>query len=193
MLDLYKLYNEMHDNDIMLSYKGEVSAALVHSFLNVFESRLNSFEEDSKTKKKVFNVLVETLQNLQLHVDEIPGRKEAEGAEVLKEEKKAVFMLWTEDNSYKLSTGNYILLENVAKLRSWIDKINNVTGSREELRALYKQVLNNGIFSEKGGGGLGFIDIAKKSGQKLDYDFRPVDDKYSFFVFQITIPRNINK
>jgi len=77
------------------------------------------------------------------------------------------------------------------KLRSWLDKINDVAGSREELRALYKQVLSNGIFSEKGGGGLGFIDIAKKSGQKLEYDFRPVDDDYSFFVLEISIPRNI--
>jgi len=187
MLDLYNLYNDMHDNDIMLSYKGEVTSALVNSFLNVFENRLESFEDDTRTKKKVFNVLVETLQNLQIHVDELPNSDDNSK----KEEKKAVFMLWTEGNKYRLSTGNHILISNVSKLRSWLDKINNLEGSREDLRNLYKKVLNDGIFSEKGGGGLGFIDIAKKSGQKLEYDFRPVDDTYSFFVLEISIPRKI--
>ena len=85
MIDLFKLYNEMHDNDIMLSYKGEVSSALVHSFLDVFEKRLDSFEENKKTKRKVFNVLVETLQNLQMHVDEVPTNDSSSE----KEEKKA--------------------------------------------------------------------------------------------------------
>ncbi|MFK7899743.1 MAG: SiaB family protein kinase [Cyclobacteriaceae bacterium] len=188
MLDLYKLYNEMHDNDVMLSYKGEVTASLVNSFLGVFESRLEAFEEDKKVKKKVFNVLVETLQNLQLHVDELPSSGGNSN-----EEKKAVFMLWTEGDDYKLSTGHHILVDNVSKLKTWLDKINKVAGSREELRSLYKQVLDNGIFSSKGGGGLGFIDIAKKSGQQLEYDFRPVNKEYAFFVFETSIPRNIVK
>jgi hypothetical protein len=39
----------------------------------------------------------------------------------------------------------------------------------------------------KGGGGLGMIDIARKTGQKLNFDFAPVDDKYSFFSLNIKI------
>ena len=38
-------------------------------------------------------------------------------------------------------------------------------------------MLNNNQFSPKGGGGLGFVDLARKSGQKLHYDFKPVDDE----------------
>ena len=176
----------MQENDIMFSYKGEVSVALINSFLGVFESRLQSTDDQAKTKKKVFNVLVETLQNLQFHVEELPESKVSSS----KQEKKAVFMLWTEDNMYKLSTGNHILVENTQKLKVWLDKVNEAAGSKEDLRKLYLEVLDNGVFSEKGGGGLGFIDIARKSGQKLEYDIREVNDEYSFFVLQIEIPRN---
>ena len=41
--------------------------------------------------------------------------------------------------------------------------------------------------SEKGGGGLGMIDIARKSGQKLDYEFLPIDDVFAFFTLTIKI------
>ena len=50
-----------------------------------------------------------------------------------------------------------------------------------ELRELYRKVLNNGTYSAKGGGGLGIIDIARKSNEKLDYGFVPVDEFNSFF------------
>ena len=41
--------------------------------------------------------------------------------------------------------------------------------------------------SAKGGGGLGMIDIARKSGKKLDYKFDPVDDQFSFFSLNIKV------
>jgi hypothetical protein len=41
--------------------------------------------------------------------------------------------------------------------------------------------------SAKGGGGLGFIDIAKKSGQKLEYNIEKVDDTYAFFTLIVKI------
>ena len=43
--------------------------------------------------------------------------------------------------------------------------------------------------SDKGGGGLGMIDIARKSGQKLDFDFQQVDEEFSFYSLNINIPQ----
>ena len=59
--------------------------------------------------------------------------------------------------------------------------------SKEELKEYYKAVLNNGEMSMKGGGGLGMIDIARKTGEKLNFNFSPVDDKFSFFSLNIKI------
>ena len=68
---------------------------------------------------------------------------------------------------------------------SKIDYINSL--NRDELKAYYKEVLNNGELSEKGGGGLGLIDIAKKSRNKLQYSFREIDEDYSFFTLTVKI------
>ena len=67
----------------------------------------------------------------------------------------------------------------------FLDEINKL--SKEELKDYYKAVLNNGQMSAKGGGGLGMIDIARKTGQKLKYNFMPIDDMYSFFSLNIKI------
>ena len=89
------------------------------------------------------------------------------------------------DNQYNIITGNYIRTQNVDGLRNRLDEINKL--SKEELKDYYKAVLNNGEISEKGGGGLGMIDIARKTGQKLNYHFMQIDDQHSFFSLNIKI------
>jgi len=43
--------------------------------------------------------------------------------------------------------------------------------------------------SKKGGGGLGLIDIARRSGQKLQYKIREIDNDYSFFTLTVKISK----
>ena len=56
-----------------------------------------------------------------------------------------------------------------------------------ELKEFYKSILNNGIRSLNGGSGLGMIDIARKTGEKLEYNFLEIDDKVSFFTLIIKV------
>ncbi len=179
----------MHDNNIMLTFKGEVTFDLIDSILKIMEGRLEQLEDNRKTKKKVYNVLVECLQNLCHHIDfsaESLEVKPSDEHEYLK--KSAILIIFSDDDAYHVATGNYIDNENVGSLNSWLDEINSTT--KDELRALYKRILDNEKFSDKGGGGLGFIDIARKSGQKLKYNFQKINEVYSFFSFQINIPKN---
>jgi len=168
----------------MLTFKGEVTFDLINSMLKIIESRLDMIEGDLKTRKKVYNVLVECLQNLVHHIDSVDPDEEASPYH----SKTALLMITTSADGYHVVTGNYIMNDKIEKLKSWLDEINSV--SPEELRELYKKILNNEQFSEKGTAGLGFIDIARKSGQKLVYTFQYVNERYSFFSFQITIPKN---
>ena len=96
-------------------------------------------------------------------------------------------MVWSEDDYYMVTTGNYIANDSIPKLEAWLKRINSL--SKPELRELYKEVLDNSHFSEKGGGGLGFIDIARKSGQQLAYSFKSTASGFSFFSFKIQIPK----
>lgn len=186
MIDIFDFYDKMERNNILLSFKGNITSELLTSILVIIENKLENLDESPKVKKKVYNVLVECLQNLYHHMDEIPNQE----GDTDDSKRSAIFMIGKEDSDYKIITGNYMYSENVEGLKGKMDKVNSLTP--EELKAYYKEVLNNGMMSEKGGGGLGMIDIARKSGQKLDYEFLPIDNKYTFFTLNIKISPNKN-
>jgi hypothetical protein len=185
MLNIFDFYDKMERDNIMLSFKGDVTSELLTSILQIMESKLESLDEAPKTKKKVYNVLVECLQNLYHHMDEAP--KIDTGGKI---ERSAIFMIGKQGEYYKIITGNYMMKNNVQGLKNRLDHVNSL--SKEDLKAYYQEILNNGEMSQKGGGGLGMIDIARKSGQKLEYDFMDIDNDYSFFTLNIKISPNNN-
>ncbi len=181
MTDIFDFYHNMERNNILLSFKGDITSELLTSILQIIESKMDTMHEEPRLKKKVYNVLVECLQNLYHHMDETSGEGAATG-------RSAIFMIGKTNGAYHIITGNYLFNENVAGLKNRLDDVNSL--SKEELKDYYKQILNNGEMSLKGGGGLGMIDIARKTGQKLEYDFLKVDDKFSFFTLNIKVSTN---
>jgi hypothetical protein len=168
----------MEKGNIMLSFKGEVTSDLLTSILQIMESKMETLEEPPKIKKKVYNILVECLQNLYHHLDDDDFKTKIN-------EKSALFMIRKVEGEYSIMTGNFIANENVELMQGRLDRINAM--DKAELKVYYKEVLNNGEMSAKGGGGLGMIDIARKSGKKLEYNFNKIDDEYSFFSLNIKV------
>lgn len=180
--DIYSIYQMMERDHIFLSFKGHITRDLMTSVYQIMESRLEAIDEDPKKKKKVYNILVESLQNIYHHMDELQSDDDAD--ETISRD--AMFMIVRGiDGIYTIHTGNYILQSKRQLLQSRIDVINAMTP--EQLRAHYVDRLNMAELSEKGGAGLGIIDIARKSGNKLGYSFNSVSEKYAFFSLIISI------
>ena len=88
-------------------------------------------------------------------------------------------------SGYKISTGNFINSSKIKFLKDKIDKINSL--NEEELKDMYKFILNHQKLSAKGGGGLGLVDIARKTGNKLEYAFLNYNNEYYFYNLNIYI------
>lgn len=144
------------------------------------ENKLMEANEQSKTRKKIYNVLVESLQNLYHHVDELPDEYKNQV-----DPKFGTIIIVKDNDKYTISIGNFIRSTKIKYLKDKIDKINSL--SREELKDMYKFILNHQKLSAKGGGGLGLVDIARKTGNKLNYTFLPVNDEFYFFNLDIYI------
>jgi hypothetical protein len=59
--------------------------------------------------------------------------------------------------------------------------------SDEDITMTYRETLDNGGFSNKGGAGLGLIMIIRKSNGNLDYNFSKVDNENSLFRMSVQI------
>jgi len=176
--------SDQSDGNIILFYKGNVDSDVINHVLDTVEDKMVAVSEQSKLRKKVYNVLVESLQNLYHHVDKVP-----EGFEDQKSERFALLVVRKVDTGYKIITGNFVHAENLEKLEEKIKRINR--SSHEEIKELYKFILNHQRISAKGGGGLGLVDIARKTGNKLDYTFKKYDDYYYFFYLNILVNEEI--
>ncbi len=181
MIDVFKQFQTFQKDNVILSFRGEVSFELVKAMLDNVETRLDAIEPVLKTRKKVFNVLVEAYQNLCHHIE--TGKDLA----AIDQGKMAIMSLSFNNKAYQVSTGNFIMNHAIPKLEQWLNEIN--AKDEKSLRDLYKEVLNNETFSKKGGGGLGFIDISRKSGSKMEFKFHKINKEYSFFEFNIKIPK----
>jgi hypothetical protein len=177
---IYDLHKTMLARNLILVYEGEFTQEITKSVLAMAERNMDSMGEESSIKRKVFNVMVECLQNIVKHSDEL-------NAGEIAKRNTAIFMIGKLDDEYVITSGNPIKNEVVPSLTSKLDKINSL--DKEGLKALYKDIIKTTDLSEKGGAGLGFVDMARKSGQKLEYDFEPMNDGYSFFSLKTTISR----
>jgi hypothetical protein len=123
---------------------------------------------------------VESLQNLFHHIE-----LNHEGIEEDLDPKFGVLVIERDGEFYKVTTGNFVNTKRIKFLKEKIDKINSLT--KDELKDMYKFILNHQKLSAKGGGGLGLVDIARKSGNKLEYEFYVYNENYSFFNLTIRV------
>ena len=176
---VFDLYGELERRRIMLAFTGDLTPELVSAVLDAVERKLEVIGTEARSRKRVFNVVMECLQNLYHH------NKEQRTASSTPERPKGVVLIAQSPNGYSVITGNAMAQEEVESLKTHLDRINDLDA--EQLRHLYKDTLDDGRFSRAGGAGLGIIDMARKSGSKLEYGFVPLDDENTFFSLNVNV------
>lgn len=176
--NLNEWYSEKVDADSIFYYKGKIEDEDVTEILNSIEKILADRNESPKVLKKIFNVLVELVQNL-YHHGEVPPDLEVPYS------KFGVLIVCEEGAQYRISAGNFLKIDGLKLIRDRIDQINTL--SSEETQNLYRIILNNENFSDKGGGGLGMVDIARKSGNSMEYQFFEYSSNYLFLAIDVVI------
>ncbi len=178
---VYSFYKAMKEHNVLLVYEGEITHQITKAFTSLTETNMEVEQEENGTQKKVFHVMVECLQNVSKHADHIDHGE-------IKKDGRGIFLLCKNEQEYSITTGNILVKTKIPEMIEVLDKINSL--DRDGLKQLYKQQIKDGRLSQKGGAGLGFIDIAKKTGNKLHYNFLPINDEHSFFVLTSIISRN---
>ncbi len=177
---VYDFYVKMKKNKINLAYEGEITHQITKAFTSLTENNMNIDNDPNSVQKKVFHVMVECLQNISKHAEnrhDIISSKDGRG----------IFLVSKDEDEYNITTGNVVKTKSVPDLKKMLENINNL--DKEGLKNLYKQQMREGRLSPKGGAGLGFIDIARKTGEKLIYSFLEIDESNAFFVLTSTISR----
>lgn len=179
---VYEFYKSMKQHEITLVYEGEITHQITKAFTSLTESNMAKEEESNTVQKKVFHVMVECLQNISKHADDF-------GSNDYLFSGRGIFMVAKGIDEYTVTTGNAIENSKMEELKKLLEQVNNL--DKDELTELYKKQIKEGRLSDKGGAGLGFIDIKRKTGKNLEYHFLPINDEASFFLLTSTISRAV--
>ncbi len=170
---LNKLRQKLSDENLMFAYRGEVTGDNSVSLLTLLEREMEFSDFSLLGRKRLFMFVLENLQNITKH----GISKSAEITSLVVYNKTA--------DGYTVSTGNALRKSEVKDLRKNLEKINSL--EPDKIREVYRTMLQDSNISRKGGAGLGLMEMARKTGNKLDYDFLPIDDKYSYFILSKTV------
>ncbi|HMJ68737.1 MAG TPA: SiaB family protein kinase [Cyclobacteriaceae bacterium] len=161
-------------NLIVNCVEGDFTPETMKSIVGMAERRLELEGEKLSVKKKVINVMVEVLQNVARHSDN--------------DYSGATFLVGHEHNQYSVMSGNRVRNENLPALERALSHINSL--DKDGLKDLYQETIRNPTNSDKDGAGLGLVEMARKSGEKLEWAFEPMNDEFSFFSLKVNIAKS---
>jgi hypothetical protein len=173
----------MSVNKVILFYNDILVFEDIEPLLDKAKDMLDELDVKTVIKKKVFNVMVECIENIYKY--SAIGVNREDTKVIPKENLPLISIEMNNNGDFVLNFGNAILNEKISIISQKNDHVNAL--DKQGLKMLYEEVINNTVVSDKGGAGLGTILSAMISGNKLVYSFRKIDDIYSYYILQITI------
>lgn len=177
---LFQVYSGMNNQHPVILYEGEITHSVMKSFSALAEEFMSREKEPEDVQRKVYHAMVESLQNINHHASRMPDEPEDAAG-------RGAFILCFDQGHYYVMTSNMVDSGRVEEMTGLMDRVNRMT--EEELTECYKKQLKDGRISEEGGAGLGFIDLRRKTGQKVEYRFEKAGTDSSFYLFTIKISR----
>ena len=176
---IYERYNDLSLKDISLVFEGQITHQVMKALTGLVEQQLDDVEDD-RVLRRVYHVMVESLQNINRHAESYEYRGHPYPG-------MGLVLVAKNSERFQVTTGNIVENGHGEELALFLGKLNNM--DQDTLDDLYKKQLREGIVSPKGGAGLGFIDIRRKTGNYLDYSFVKIDKETRFFIFTSIISR----
>jgi hypothetical protein len=181
--DFHDFLTLIEDDSLSLFYRGDFADDITIRLIDLSESHFKEGKEQMNIKKKVSFLMAECFQNVIRYGEGITD------TEFLKDS-SGYFMTRNYHNKYYIASGNLIEQSKIQFLKEKIENINKL--GKEELKQLYMSVLGKEEFTAKGGAGLGLIEMARKSGRKLEAEFELMNDLMAYFYLQMIIDSDEN-
>ena len=174
---------EVKEKNIVIRYDGNFNSELCRGLIVAAHNQMDSREDDLLIRKKITHIITECLLNLSHHAEQ--------DSTIAGVGKYVEISVEEYDHAYFIRTRNLISTGRIDTLSARLEKINEM--SHTELYQHFLNQLQAGQYTNKGTAGLGFIDIARKSGNKLVFDFQPHSSSLSFFNFEIMVHKTFIK
>lgn len=177
---LFKYYEEMQREGVILYFNGPVSQEVVESIAALMRNKMNAEDARMGSVQRVFSILVEQMQNIVRYSSDRHESMDNEQAEIAHGQ---VVVGREENGQFFVACGNKISAEDSSKLSEHIERLRHM--NQDELKAYYRERRKGKAPESSKGAGLGFVEMARKAARPMDFDIRPLDGDTSFFSMKV--------
>ncbi len=175
-MDISKIRKVMNEEGVVFSFSGMISQSLTSFMLETAKTQLEDNGEDAKMIRSMFLIAIEQLQNIMSYSKE----KDIHDGNRYTSPGVLVIGFSDELQKYYVNSSNEIFIQDQDKISQKIDYINSL--EKDELRKYLREKLRSAEDVHDRGAGVGFIEMAKRSSEKLVYDFEEIDSKQYFHI-----------
>jgi len=166
------------EKEVIIDYQGPVHYETIGELIHLLKEKTNLLGIQTGIYKKILLVMIESLENI-IKYNEYPDKSnnDIDIQPTLRIEKQNEF--------FSVTSTNLLNRNQADRIKTKINFLNNL--DEYGLRELYKGIITNGEFSQKGGAGLGLIEMAKVSPHKLTCSFSNYNNHYFRYKIEVKI------
>ncbi len=180
---VFNFFNIFKNDNLSIIYQGVFSNFILGTITELVKEYLIGKQSLIKIRNKLSFLIIEAFQNTMRYGDH-HYKDQADLAYEL-------FILRNLGEVFHIATVNLIENARIGYVHNKLQEVNTL--DENKLKDLYIKILTNKKLTDRGGAGLGFIEMVRKTKEKLDFDFVPVSKDASFFYFQLKIkPKDLN-
>lgn len=169
----------IESNDVIFCYNGYLSQDIIVAVGSMIRGKLSADETKMGVSQKVLYMFVEQAQNITRYSPDQITNDESERMSY------GSIAIGTEGDKFYIMCSNRIEKDKVEALRNKLEMIANM--SPEELKSLYKEKINTEPDEGSKGASIGFIEMARKSTEPIQFDFIELDNEYDCFTLKVMI------
>jgi len=162
----------------IIHFKGAIAYETVNKLIRQLQDEFSKRNFPIKLYKRILVVMIELLENIYKYCD-------AKCLSEYTDESFPEILIEKSEDFFIIRASNPLTHDKAKKLEERLNLMNSL--DRSGLMETYKKTITNGTFNEKGGAGLGLLEIAKISALPLKYSFLPIDKLHSTFMIEVAI------
>ncbi len=155
----------------ILFYQGDFTESPTLDIINIVQKNFDSSIQRGQLKRFIY-LIIEALQNIERYSAHVHSSED-------------FTFIFSDGSHFHIITQNSIYNSKIENLTLRLDDI--ISKNEDELEEAYKLSLVSEVKTEKGAG-LGLIEIARKSKNKLLYSFEKKTEEFSDYTLGVSLP-----
>lgn len=174
-----QLNNVFRRDEIIFAYQGVINELISRPMISIIERCMDKQDDSLNVKRRVYISLMLCVGDIIDHLVHFHSDEEHRD--------KYLLTVGLNKEEYKISVGYQIQNEHLLGLRTKLDALNHL--DNKEVRQAYNNTKLESPDIEVTQ--VDFLYLRKKTNRQINYRFDPIDDKRSYFTYQVSIARNL--